>query len=138
MSETNDYVSPYVGDGYDELVTIPAVPGQWSAAQVRIRRLSADEESLIFTKKNLSPLTSMVSLYAEAFAGNPKEGAKAKILGWDLKRRDEKGQLMPLPISAESIRGLSPGFFDALKCRIDGSFVLPSGETQAESDEKNS
>ena len=136
MSETNGYISPYVGDGYDELVTIPAVPGRWSAVQVRFRRLSKDEESLIFAKKNLDPLSSLARLYAEVFVGG--NGKKAKLLGWDLKRKNAQGELEPLPISVETICGLAPTFFDTLLGYVEGSILTESGETQAEADVKNS
>lgn len=137
MSETNGYISPYVGDGYDELINIPASPGQWSAAQVRIRRLSKDEESLIFARNRLNPTeTSLARCYAEVLAGG--DGRKAKILGWDIKHKNEKGELVTLPISADTICGLCPGFYDVLLAYIEGTLVTPTGETEAEVDVKNS
>lgn len=134
MQESNEYVSPFVGDGYDTEVTIPASPGQWSAVKLRYRPLSAVEESVIFAKKNLQPDEPITRFYAEAFA--PKPPAKAKILGWDLKRKNEAGELVPLPITAASIEGLSPPFFALLKGVIDGSFVLNGNSLEA--DTKNS
>lgn len=133
MSDTNGYISPFIGDGYDIEQTIPAEAGRWSAVSIRYRPLSADEESLIFAKKNLQPTTPIVRLYAETFAGDGKT-VPPKLLGWDLK--DRAGQ--PVKITADNLGKLSPQFWEEIKCRIDGTIVLPSGETEREADTKNS
>lgn len=136
MSEENGttYLSPFVGDGYDCERVIPAQPGRWPEVKIRYRPLSADDESLIFTRKNLNPTEPIVRFYAEAFAGDQSSAVPAKLLGWDLK--DRKGQ--PVKITADNLRGLSPQFFDVLKALIDGSAVLESGEPEREADTKNS
>lgn len=134
MERNEPCVSPFLGDGYDVEYTIPAVPGRWPAVRIRYRPLSADEESSIFARKNLDPAAPIVRLYAECFAGSLKDRVPAKLLGWDLKDRDGKA----VPISADNLRRLTPQFFAALQTVIDGSLVLDSGETQVETDVKNS
>lgn len=125
MSETNAYCSPFIGDGYDREVTIPAEPGHWSEVRVRFRPLSADEESLIFFKHNKAGMP-MATAYAETFA--------TKILSWDIKDRNG----LPVAVNAKSIGGLSPQFFNVLMSYLDGSRLLPNGETQAMAEQKNS
>jgi hypothetical protein len=134
VSESNGFaVSPFL-DGYDLEHTIPAVPGRWPEVRIRYRPLSADDESRIFALKSLTPTEPIVKFYAEAFAGNAKDGIPAKLLGWDLKDRTGK----PVPHTAANLRQLTPQFFDTLKAVIDGSIPTESGETQAEADVKNS
>lgn len=134
MSEQNGFtVSPFI-DGYDLEHTIPAAAGRWPDVRIRYRPLSADDESRIFALKQLSPGEPIVRFYAESFAGSVKDGQPAKLLGWDLK--DRKG--MPVVITADNIRKLSPQFFDTLKAVIDGSLPTETGETQQEADVKNS
>jgi hypothetical protein len=119
-AEQEQYISPFIEDGYTADRTIPAVTGRWSAITIRFRPLSADEESLIFAKKNLAPTEPIVRFYAEAFAGDRAAGIPAKLLGWDLK--DRKGN--KVEITADNLRHrLPPQLFDVIKAIIDGSSV---------------
>jgi len=131
MSESNGYLSPFIGDGYDATATIPESAGQWSAVQIRYRPLSADEESEIFALQRTMPQEAVTKLYAAKFAGT--KDRPGNLRNWDLKDRAGK----PVPITPENIGRLSPGFFVVLKTVLDGSLVLPSGETEAEADAKN-
>ena len=109
MENGEVYVSPFIADGYTLTATIPAVPGHWSAVQIRYRPLSADEESEVWAKQRLAPSEPMTRWYAELFA--------TKILDWDIK--DAAGK--KLPVTAENIRRLSPQFYDVLKSYVDGT-----------------
>lgn len=126
MSESNGYLSPFVGDGYDKEATIPAVAGRWSAVRIRYRPMSADEESLALVGLRLAPQQSMVRNYAEVLA--------QKILDWDIKDRDGK----KIPVTADNICGLAPAFYDALKTIVVDGVMLSTGESEAEADTKNS
>lgn len=131
MSESNGYLSPYIGDGFDLEGEIPELPGRYSAVKIRYRPLSADEESLIFSTIRQQPAESVTKIYAATFAGTREQ--PGNLRAWDLK--DHKGN--KVEITAENIGRLAPPVFDALKCLLDGTIVLPSGETQAETDAKN-
>ena len=74
----------------------------------------------------LNPQQSMVRNYAEMLA--------AKIIDWDVKGRDGK----KLPVTADNICGLHPAFYRQLEAAVIEGRELPSGETQAEADTKNS
>lgn len=126
VSESNGYLSPFIGDGYDKEATIPEIPGRWSAVRIRYRPMSADEESQCLVGLRLAPQQSMVRNYAEIMA--------TKIIDWDIKDRDGK----KLPVTADTICGLSPGFYDAIKAIVVDGVVMPSGESEAVADTKNS
>jgi hypothetical protein len=124
--ETNGYISPFIGDGYDESATIPAMPGKWSEVRLNYRCFSADEESEVYAKQKLFPAESAVAHFARLMA--------TKIQGWDIKDREGK----KLPVTAEAIKGLSPLFYDVLLQYVNGT--LPSDQRKAhlEAEIKNS
>jgi hypothetical protein len=124
--ETNGYISPFIGDGYDESATIPAMPGKWSEVKIRYRCISADEESEVFAKQKLFPTRSSVAHFAELMA--------TKIQGWDLK--DRAGN--KVPVTADAIKGLSPLFYDVLLQHINGTLPSDQMKTHLEGEVKNS
>jgi hypothetical protein len=126
MSENNGYISPFIGDGYDESATIPAVPGKWSEVKINYRCMSADEESETAGKCRLFPNDSRVRHFSRLFA--------TKIVGWNIKTRDGK----PLPIDADTIAGLSPQFYDTLHAYIDGTMPSDTMKATLEAEIKNS
>lgn len=135
MSEQNTngkYVSPFIPDGTTRDAVIPEQPGLWSAVKIRYRPLSIDEQSSIYARQRLSPSEPVARFYAQTLAGS--DGAKGNLLDWDLK--DEHGH--KLVVTAQNIGRLHPVFYEQLIAVIEGSVVLPSGETQREQEVKNS
>jgi hypothetical protein len=124
--EVNGYISPFIGDGYDERATIPAVPGRWSEVIINYRCMSADEESETAGKCRMFPNDSRVRHFARLFA--------TKIVGWNIKDRDGK----QLPINADTIAGLNPQFYDTLHAYIDGTMPSDSRKASLEAELKNS
>lgn len=120
------YYSPFLGDGYDEVATIPARPGSWSEVRISYRRLSADENSEVQAKCRLFPHISRARHYAESFA--------AKITDWNLLDRDGK----KVAISAENLSRLDVDFFDLLTEYLLGTLPSDATRTQLEDDLKNS
>jgi hypothetical protein len=124
--ETNGYISPFIGDGYDESATIPAMPGKWSEVRINYRCISADEESEVYAKQKLFPARSPVAHFAELMA--------TKIQGWNLKDREGN----PVPVTAETIKGLSPLFYDVLLQYVNGTLPSDAMKTHLEAELKNS
>lgn len=124
MSESNGHCTPWIGDGYDCDLTIPALAGRWPETKVKFRPLSADEESLVFYRHNKLGVP-LGTAYADALA--------SKILGWNITDRNGRA----VEINAKNIGALSPQFFDVLRSYIDGTNLLPSGEPAGEADQKN-
>ena len=131
-AESNGYVSPFIPDSYTREGVIPEQPGFWSAVRIRYRPLSIDEQSLIYARQRLSPSEPVARFYAEALAGTPER--KGNLLDWDLK--DSQGH--KLNVTPQNILKLHPAFYDELVKVIEGSVVLPSGETPSEAETKNS
>lgn len=126
MSESNGYLSPFIGDGYDESATIAAMPGKWSEVRINYRCYTADEESEVYAQAKLFPNRSQVAHFAGLMA--------TKIVGWDIKDREGN----KVPIEADTIKRLSPLFYDILLQYLNGT--LPSDQRRAhlEADIKNS
>jgi hypothetical protein len=124
--ENNGYLSPFIGDGYDESATIPAVPGKWSEVRINYRCMSAEEESDTRNKAKLFPSESPVRHFARLFA--------TKLQGWNIKDRDGN----QLPINADNIAGLSPQFYDVLHSYLDGTMPSDTRRASLETELKNS
>jgi hypothetical protein len=128
MSEANGqvYSSPWIGDGYDEVATIPAHPGKWPEVQLHYRCISADEESEIREKAKRFNAKSPVRHFAELFA--------TKISSWSLTDRHGK----QLPVTADVIAALSPQFYDVLHGYLDGTMPSDVMRESLEAELKNS
>jgi hypothetical protein len=105
----NDYLSPFIPDGWTLKATIPAVEGHWSAVTIRYRPICADEEKEIFAKSQMFPGTPLTAFYAPVMA--------SKIVGWDIK--DPSGG--KLEVTEQNIKRLSPQFYDMLRNYVDGT-----------------
>lgn len=130
MSESNGYMTPFVGDGYDREATIPGEPGFFSDIRLRYRLMSAEEESLVGAKINMHKDTAPTRFYAEAFAGGRK--GDGKILDWDVKDRDGK----KLDLTADNICGLSFPAYWAIRQVVCGEVKIGEYETRS-NDAKN-
>jgi hypothetical protein len=57
-----------------------------------------------------------------------------KIQGWNLKDREGN----PVPVTAETIKGLSPLFYDVLLQYVNGTLPSDAMKTHLEAELKNS
>lgn len=109
-TETADYLSPFIEDGYTERHTIPASPGRWSAVEIRYRPLSAEDDSLVYARKAINQ-SSLAREYAAVMVGDLKAGTPPRLLDWDVK--DRSGNRVKISIDNLCAK-LPPDFFDAL------------------------
>lgn len=111
-----EYLSPIIEDGWTFKATIPGVPGLASPIEMRYRPISPDEESEVFAKSRLDPSQPMTAFYGPLMA--------KKIRGWDVRRKNDKGQWEKVPITEDVLRHkIHPLQYDAIKQYVDGNAV---------------
>lgn len=120
MSESNGYLSPFIGDGYDLEATIPANPGRWSEVRIRYRPLSIDEVEQIYALVRFSPQEPVSRFFAATYAGTKDK--PGNLRSWTLK--DSEGK--PVPITADNLGKLRKDFYELL------SEVIQIGSSEAD------
>jgi hypothetical protein len=118
MSESNGYLSPFIGDGYDRTAVVGAVEGLWSKVRIRYRLAAAHEVSGAYLRANLSPGEPPIKFHAPLLA--------EKIIGWDIK--DQNGKAVER--TAANIEQLNYGFYNTLRSVVYGE--LPAEDDVAE------
>lgn len=119
MSESNGYLSPFIGDGYDRTATIGEIEGLWSKVRIRYRPAAAHEVSNTYKQAEINPTDAPIKYHAKLMA--------EKIINWDIRNGNHK-----VPVTAENIERLNYGFYNILRAVVYAEAAAKDDETGEE------